>query len=160
MDFDTREFRNTLGCFATGVTVITASPEGYEPLGITVNSFASVSLDPPLVLWSLDRDSDTFEAFKSANYYTVNILSESQQELSNRFAQRYYHHLDGLSYGTGEVGCPILPQTLAVIECGVHQRINGGDHLILIGKVLRFERKEGKPLLFAMGSYSKLAEEM
>ena len=159
MEFETRELRNTMGCFATGVTVITAAPDGYPPLGMTVNSFASVSLNPPLVLWSLDRGSDTFPAFEAANHYTINILTESQQDLSNRFAKSNNHHLDGLSCETGDNGCPIIPDTLAIIECEISDRLEGGDHIILIGRVLRFERKEEKPLLFALGEYARLADD-
>ncbi len=156
MEFDTRELRNTLGCFATGVTVITAAPDGYAALGMTVNSFASVSLDPPLVLWSLDRESDTFSAFEAATHYTVNILTEAQQDLSNRFAKSNNHHLGDLACEIGDNGCPIIPDTLAVIECEIRDRVAGGDHIILIGRVLRFEKKEGKPLLFALGGYAKM----
>ncbi|MBF0276449.1 MAG: flavin reductase family protein [SAR324 cluster bacterium] len=156
MGFSTRELRNTLGCFATGVTVVTTAAEGYAPLGITVNSFASVSLNPPMVLWSLDRGSDTFPAFAAARYYTVNILTETQLDLSNQFARANNQYLDKLSCKTGDNGCPILPDTLAFIECEINSRLDGGDHIILLGRVLRFEKKEGKPLIFSMGNYAKI----
>lgn len=157
MKFDTRELRDTLGCFATGVTIITTASEGHDPIGITANSFASVSLDPPLVLWSLARDSSSYGTFAVATHYTVNILSDSQLGLSNRFADPDNNrHLNGLSWQIGENGCPILADTLASIECEISSRIDGGDHVILLGQVLRFEQREGKPLLFAQGKYTNL----
>lgn len=158
MGLDTGELRNTLGCFATGVAVITTVSEGYPPLGITINSFASVSLDPPLVLWSLDRESTTYAAFEAATHYTVNILTESQQALSNQFTKTEERQMKGLAYQTGKNGCPILPDVLAFIECEIEQRLEGGDHVILLGRVMRFERHEGYPLLFAQGQYAQVAK--
>ena len=157
MGLDTRELRNTLGCFATGVTVVTTVAEGHRPVGITVNSFTSVSLEPPLVLWSLDRDSTTYATFEEATHYTVNILKDSQQALSHRFTKTENRHLEGLACQTGENGCPILPNVLAFIECAIEQRLDGGDHIILLGRVLRFARFGGQPLLFAQGQYAQVA---
>ena len=158
MNFDRRELRHTLGCFATGVTIITTAPEGHDPIGITANSFTSVSLDPPLVLWSLARDSSSYHTFAIATHYTVNILCESQLALSVRFADPDNHrHLNGISWRNGENGCPILPSSLASIECEICERIDGGDHVILLGRVLRFEQRKGKPLLFTQGKYANLA---
>ena len=158
MKLDTRELRKTLGCFATGVTIVTTAPEGHDPIGITANSFASVSLEPPLVLWSLARHSSSYETFAIATHYTVNILRESQVALSVRFADPDNHRLlNGLSWRYGENGCPTIPGSLATLECEIRTRIDGGDHVILLGRVLRFEQGEGKPLLFAQGKYANLA---
>lgn len=158
MAADTRELRNTLGCFATGVAVVTTVAEGHRPVGITVNSFTSVSLDPPLVLWSLERDSTTFATFEAATHYTVNILTESQQDLSQRFSQTENRHMEGLACETGENGCAILPHVLAFLECAIDQRLDGGDHIILLGRVMRFARFAGQPLLFAQGKYAQVSK--
>ncbi|HUD52637.1 flavin reductase family protein [Parvibaculum sp.] len=160
MTHDTRKFRNALGCFTTGVAVITAQAEGRSPLGITVNSFASVSLDPPLVLWSLDKKSDTLSTFQSVTGFTVNVLREDHRDISSRLAKQGDHTLDGLALRTGTFnGCPALEEALAHFECSVEARHEAGDHIIMIGRVLHFEYSEdGRPLLYHRGGYQGLAE--
>lgn len=160
MTHDTRKFRNALGCFTTGVAVITAQAEGRSPLGITVNSFASVSLDPPLVLWSLDKKSDTLSTFQSVTGFTVNVLREDHRDISSRLAKQGDHTLDGLALRTGAFnGCPALEEALAHFECSVEARHEAGDHIIMIGRVLHFEYSEdGRPLLYHRGGYQGLAE--
>ncbi len=158
MSFDTREFRNALGQFATGVCVITAQPEGAEPFGMTVNSFASVSLDPPLVLWSLQNDSEMFAAWEGCTRYAINILRADQQDLSNQYARKGDHTLHPSHFIDGEHGAPVMPDTLASFECEDHARHPGGDHVILLGRVLNFEQRDnGQPLLFHAGAYRELA---
>jgi flavin reductase (DIM6/NTAB) family NADH-FMN oxidoreductase RutF len=157
MSLDSREFRNALGCFATGVCVITANREGSEPFGMTVNSFASVSLDPPLILWSLQNNSEMYAAFEKASHFAVNVLTSGQQELSNQYAKKGDHALDPAHYEIGATGVPIMPATSVSFECELETTYPGGDHLILIGRVVEMaDRDHGDPLLFCSGSYREL----
>lgn len=156
MAFDSREFRDALGCFATGVCVVTAAPPGGKPFGLTVNSFASVSLDPPLVLWSLQNDCGLFDAFVNCPRWTVNILRAGQVELSKRYA-RWDHLLDAGDYEIGVSGAPVMPETLVSLECELEARHPGGDHEILVARVLEITLREaGMPLIFSSGSYQSL----
>ncbi len=149
--------RNALGQFATGVCVITANPQGVAPFGITVNSFASVSLDPALVLWSLRDDSECFDAFAAAKRYAVNVLSSEQMNLSSLYSQKDMHILQPEHYRLGKAGTPLLRGALASFECDMWQRYDGGDHVILVGKVIELEqRPTGKPLVFQAGQYREL----
>jgi flavin reductase (DIM6/NTAB) family NADH-FMN oxidoreductase RutF len=154
---DKREFRNALGWFATGVTVITTrSPEG-ELVGFTANSFSSVSLDPPLVLFSLNRAAQSLSIFEGCAHFAVNILAEHQAELSSRFATASHDKWEGVAVETWENGCPILADALANFECAVHAVHDGGDHRIFLGRVLRMQaRGDGQPLLFSRGGYRRL----
>jgi flavin reductase (DIM6/NTAB) family NADH-FMN oxidoreductase RutF len=159
MTIDPRVFRNTLGRFATGVTVVTAlSPPG-EPIGITVNSFNSVSLDPPLILFSIDRAAGSFLVFRDARHYVVNMLGEGQRELSRRFAQPIPDKWNGVPYATWASGAPVLEGCLANLECAREVVHEGGDHIILIGRVLKIAHAEGgRPLLYYRGAYRGLGE--
>ena len=153
-----RDFRNTLGCYATGVTVVTALDASGEPIGVTISSFNSVSLDPPLVLWSLAETSPKLDAFRKASHYTVNVLSAGQQELSDRFASRRDDRFAGLSYRSGLGGAPLLDGCTAWFECSPEAHYAGGDHLILVGRVERFARGENEaPLIFHGARYRALA---
>ena len=157
MSFTTRDFRDGLGSFATGVCVISANPEGWQPFGMTVNSFASVSLDPPLVLWSLQSDSELYEAFEKTERFAVNILRSDQEELSNQYARKGDHLLSAEHFEIGASGVPILPQTLVSLECELEARHPGGDHVILVGRVVELtQRNNGDPLLFCSGAYRHL----
>ncbi len=157
MSLDPRELRNALGRFATGVCVITAAPEGQQPFGMTVNSFSSVSLDPPLVLWSLQNNSECFAAFEATNHWTVNVLAEDQLALSNQYARKGEHTLEADHYRIGSSGAPVLRGALTSFECRTWQRYEGGDHLILVGEVLAMDTlPSGKPLLFYSGRYGEL----
>lgn len=146
-------FRRTLGEFATGVTVITTFVDG-EPYGLTSNSFASVSMSPPLVLWSIKYESQSFPAFESCSHFAVNVLSDDQMDLSQRFAKSGPGKFDGLQWTKGAGGAPLLPETTASFECGLATTYDGGDHLILLGQVDRFRRYDRQPLLFAKGRYA------
>ena len=157
MSFTSRELRDALGQFATGVCVITANPSGFAPFGMTVNSFASVSLDPPLVLWSLQKDSECSSAFAAAKQFTVNILRDDQEAVSNRYAKKGAHDLEAGSYRQGRSGCVVLKECLVSFECDIDARHDGGDHIILIGRVLEMEsRPTSNPLLFHAGKYRQL----
>jgi len=164
MSFDTRAFRNALGCFPTGVAVVTAARSGglqdeRAPMGITVNSFASVSLDPPLVLWCVDRRSDRFETFTTAPGFTISILDAAHRGVSARLARPRAHRLDGIALLPTELGPPALAEALAVFECGRECVHPGGDHVIIVGRVLRFShRAAGAPLVFFRGGYGTVGE--
>lgn len=152
-DFDTRDFRDTLGRFATGVTVVTARADDGSPVGLTVSSFNAVSLEPPLVLWSLDRSSSTLPAFEQAGHFAVNVLSIDQLDLSNLFASRAEDKFRGLDCSDGAGGAPLLPGCIATFQCRTWQAYDGGDHVIFVGEVLAFERRPGTALLFHDGAY-------
>jgi 4-hydroxyphenylacetate 3-hydroxylase, reductase component len=157
MSFDTRAFRQALGSFPTGVAVVTAAPAQSHPLGITVNSFTSVSLDPPLILWCLDRGSDRYHTFTKAAGYTVSVLGTAHEEVSARLAKQGAHHLDGIELLPTELGPPALADALAIFECTAEAAHEGGDHVILVGRVVRFARREaGAPLIFFRGRYGAL----
>lgn len=146
-----REFRDALGAFATGVTVITAqSPIG--PLGITANSFASLSLSPPLVLWSPGRFSRRFDAFVSAEHYAIHVLGAEQMDLGRHFA-RQGHDFDLPGVAMNAQNVPVLPGCLAVFECARVAVHEGGDHAIVVGRVLAARHRRGVPLVFHAGDY-------
>lgn len=152
-----RDFRSTLGSFATGVAVITAlSPDG-KPIGVTISSFNSVSLDPPLILWSLSLNSPNLEAFSKASHYSVNILSADQRHLSDRFASPVSNRFADIPLRKGLSGIPLLEGCCAWFECTNEAHYPGGDHLIFVGHVERFSVGEAKsPLLFHNGCYRQL----
>lgn len=154
---DTQLLRNALGQFATGVCVITATPDGGKPFGMTINSFSSLSLDPPLVLWSLAHSSDTFSTFEMLDTYVVNVLSEDQQGLSNRYSRRNEHDLVDDDFYWSANNNPIIRGSLASFECEIFERYEGGDHVIMVGKVIDYKNDgDGKPLLFFSGQYQSL----
>jgi flavin reductase (DIM6/NTAB) family NADH-FMN oxidoreductase RutF len=156
MDFDSRAFRNALGAFPTGVVVVTASSSG-TPIGITVNSFTSVSLVPPLLLWCMDARSQRHDLFVKAPGFTISVLGTGHREVSSRLARPGEHQLDGFALLSTELGPPALADSLAVFECARESTLPGGDHTILVGRVLRFHcPSEGRPLLFFRGKYSAL----
>ena len=152
-----RDFRSTLGRFATGVTVITTLAPDGEPIGVTISSFNSVSLDPPLILWSLSLNSPNLEVFSNASHYAVNILSADQQEISDRFASRSNKRFEGINLHSGLGGVPLLEDCCASFECTNEAHYPGGDHLIFVGHVERFTQGEAEsPLIFHNGSYRLL----
>jgi 4-hydroxyphenylacetate 3-hydroxylase, reductase component len=154
--FDKRAYRTALGAFATGVTVITTRGPIGEPIGNTVNSFSSVSLDPPLILWSLGKTAYSFKAYLAAERFAVNVLREGQEDISHRFSRSLVDKWDGLEFEEGRTGCPIIPDALAVFECKTEYIYQGGDHVIFVGEVLHYDHDpKGKPLIFWAGSYGK-----
>ncbi|WP_028035081.1 flavin reductase [Chelativorans sp. J32] len=154
---DPKKFRRTLGQFATGVTAITtATPEG--PVGVTANSFSSLSLDPPLVLWSIARTSRSFEAFRNSSHFAVSILAENQIDVSQKLSSSSEDKFSDLEWNAGIGGSPIIAGALATIECVTETIHDGGDHIILVGRVLHHRRFAGKPLLYAQGQYGVVDE--
>lgn len=152
--FDPKAFRRALGNFATGVTVITAcTPDGVKT-GVTANSFNSVSLDPALVLWSIMKTSGSVEIFEQASHFAVNILAADQINLSNHFARPSDDKFAGIDYETGFGNAPLLRDCAARFQCENYQRLDGGDHWILIGKVVAFDDIGRAPLLYHAGAYS------
>jgi flavin reductase (DIM6/NTAB) family NADH-FMN oxidoreductase RutF len=159
MDFDTRSFRDALGLFVTGVTVITARSADGTPFGVTANSFNSVSIDPPLILWSLSRASRNVAAFRSAEHFCVHILREDQAELSRRFAMSDIDKFEGMEFEPGAGGVPILPRSAARLECKTYAQHDGGDHVIFLGEVIRIAADHNaRPLLFHGGRYAILSD--
>lgn len=157
---DHRAFRDALGSFATGIAVVTACAPDGEFVGLTVNSFNSVSLDPPLVLWSLDLASPNLEAFRAASHYVVNILAADQVELSQHFASRQPDKFGDLQLCLGAGGAPLLQGCCAWFECANETRHPGGDHLIFLGRVERFAHDPARPpLLYHAGRYRQLARD-
>ena len=150
--------REALGCFVTGVTVITTRDGGGEPQGLTANSFSSVSLDPPLVLFSLARTADCFAVFESANAFAVNVLGADQEALSGRFATKDADKWSGAAWRPGPGGCPLLDGAIATFECRVAARHEGGDHVIYVGEVIAFTHdRDGDPLAFFRGRYARVS---
>lgn len=157
MDIDGRELRNALGRFATGVCVVTTVDKRGNALGLTANSFSSVSLDPPLVLWNLQNGSDAYDAYARPRRFAINVLSAQQLALSNQYARKGDHLLDPAHFRHGRHGAPILRDALVSFECELHAAHEGGDHLIIVGKVLDVSgRPGGDPLLFFSGAYREL----
>lgn len=154
-EFDSIEYRRALGCFATGVAVVTALGPDEEKIGITVNSFNSVSLDPPLVLWSVGEESLSYQAFVDAEYFAVNVLATQQREVCSRFASSGENKFLDLVCDEGIEGVPLLPEFSAVFECQTEHRYDGGDHKIIVGRVLRFEDRKTDPLIFYRGHFLK-----
>ena len=157
-EIDSRELRNALGRFATGVCIISTMTEEGEPLGMTANSFSSVSLDPPLVLWSLQNNSEVFDVFARPRYFAINVLAREQHEHSGRYARKGDHVLHPDHFIPGKCGTPIVPGALVSFECELHATHDGGDHLIIVGRVINMHtREDGEPLLFYSGNYHSLA---
>jgi flavin reductase (DIM6/NTAB) family NADH-FMN oxidoreductase RutF len=159
MAIEPREFRNALGCFATGVTVITTVDEAGGPVGITANSFTSLSLDPPLVLFCLDRKAMSFESFHRNRHFAVNMLREDQQALSAQFATSNIDKWSGVEFEAGANGCPILAGCIATLQCDVNSIYEGGDHVIIVGQVVDvdYQAEPCRPLLYYRGRYNGVA---
>ncbi|SPE40103.1 Flavin reductase domain protein, FMN-binding [Candidatus Sulfopaludibacter sp. SbA3] len=152
------EFRRACGRFATGVTIASVLDADGAPHGLTVSSFASVSLDPPLILICLGHAVTCIDAFRSSRHFGINVLGEGQRELSDRFARKGGDRFDGLEWYRGESGVPLLPGVLAAIECRLHQRFTSGDHDIFVGEMIHVRAVEGSPLIHFLGRYGGLAE--
>lgn len=149
---DARQLRNALGRFATGVTVVTTSAAGKRE-GMTANSFSALSLDPPLVLWSIVRRAPSLPNFLAAGRFAINVLHASQAALSHRFATPQKDKFEGVEIESGLHGLPLLPGALASFECRTEQAIDGGDHILFVGRVQRIRYAEGDPLIFSGGRY-------
>lgn len=154
---NTRLLRDAFGRFATGVTVVTTASED-GPVGITANSFSSVSLDPPLVLWAPDKGSRRFRYFEKAEHYAIHVLSREQAELCQGFAKNA-HAFASLEHTMSENGIPLIENCLARFECTQVAAYEGGDHLIVLGKVIKAEMREGEALTFFAGKLGKITQE-
>lgn len=151
--FDARDFRTALGCFGTGVTVITTvAPDGRR-VGLTANSFSSVSLNPPLVLWSLVNHSPSMQAFQDASHFCINVLRQEQSDLALHFARPSEDKFAGINWQAGLGGAPKLDGVLAQFECRNAYRYYGGDHVIFLGAVEAYNHHQGAPLLFSRGAF-------
>ena len=158
MSFDSLELRAVLGRFATGICVITTVREDTTAVGITANSFSSVSLDPPLVLWSLQNDSERYADFCATRYFGINVLSTHQEHLSTHYARRGANTMEAEHFQRGEVGVPLLHGALVSLECELEATHQAGDHLIIIGRVLNVvKRSDEEPLVFFGGAYRRLS---
>jgi len=151
--FDPAQYRDAMGRFVTGVAIVTCPGDGKGPVGVTVNSFTSLSVEPPLLLWCLDNRSYRGEAFGTSGVFAVNVLARAQQALSVRFSESGQHDFSGVRYETGENGAPVLPGALAVFECALDARYDGGDHTIMVGRVTHLISRDGEPLLYYRGRY-------
>ncbi len=152
--FDPRAFRQALGTFVTGVTIVTTRDAAGHPAGLTANSFNSVSLDPPMVLWSLALDSTNLDAFRQASYWAVHVLAAGQEQLSVQFATREQDRFSGVSTTQGPAGIPLLEDYAARFVCRAAFEYEGGDHAIFLGRVEAFEQTTRTPLVYHQGRYA------
>lgn len=152
-------FRQAMGCFTTGVTVVTTLDDQDEPIGLTVNSFNSVSMSPPMVLWSLAGESPNLRAFSEHRAFAVNILTIDQVDLCHRFASQTDDRFDSVTWTPGLHGVPVLANTAATFECLNAQQIKGGDHEIFLGEVIRVSSSQALPLLYSQGRFGQMETE-
>lgn len=153
-NFSASEFRQALGMFATGVTIVTARTEQGDLVGLTANSFNSVSLHPPLVLWSLSKSAGSMGVFSAGSHYAIHILSADQQDLARQFATKDIDRFSGVGYALSKSGVPLLDGAAACFECFNRSQYEEGDHVIFVGEVERCMHREGaSPLLFHGGRY-------
>jgi 3-hydroxy-9,10-secoandrosta-1,3,5(10)-triene-9,17-dione monooxygenase reductase component len=155
-NMDPKAFRKALGSFTTGVTIVTTKGASGKDVGLTANSFNSVSLDPPMVLWSLDRKSSSAAAFMAAEHFAVHILASDQEHVSNQFAKSGIDRFAGLELERGHGGVPLLGGCAARFECRTSYRYEGGDHVIFVGEVVSFDSFDHAPLCFHGGNYGLL----
>ncbi|RKG34601.1 p-hydroxyphenylacetate 3-hydroxylase reductase component [Acinetobacter tianfuensis] len=154
--FDSKAFRRALGNFATGVTIMTAQNAQGEKVGVTANSFNSVSLDPALILWSIGKRSSSYAVFAEATHFAVNILSADQIDLSNKFARSKDDKYANVEFDLGAGNAPVLKECSAVFECERYDILEGGDHWIILGRVVNFQDNGRSPLLYHQGAYSSV----
>lgn len=153
--FDPRALRDVLGTFATGVTVVTTLSVENTPIGLTCNSFSSVSLSPPLVLWSLSLRSPNLSNFLQAPHFAVNILAADQVDVAHRFARPAADKFEGIVHQPGASGVPLIEGAAAHLECRNETRYYSGDHVIFIGHVLEYTCRDCVPLVFCKGRYTE-----
>lgn len=149
--FTSEEYRAALGQFATGVTIVTARAPDGRLLGLTANSFNSVSLSPPLVLWSLSRQSSSMPGFLEASHYAINVLAADQRLQAERFSRKGIDRFEGVAWRPGLTGAPVIDGAVAVFECAHRSRHDEGDHVIFVGEVLHCRRRVGAPPLVFHG---------
>jgi flavin reductase (DIM6/NTAB) family NADH-FMN oxidoreductase RutF len=152
-------FRHACGRFATGVAIAAVMDESGVPRGLTISSFASVSLEPPLILICLGHAVTNIEEFRRSRYFSLSFLRQEQLHLSNYFARKGQDRFTGVAWRPGETGAPLILGTLGALECALYQRFTSGDHDIFVGEVVRAQAAEGSPLIHYAGRYRRLAEE-
>ena len=157
---DTGQLRSALGSFVTGVTVVTTRDASGEPVGLTVNSFNTVSLSPPLVLWSLSLHAASFNAFSSAKHFLVNILAADQIPVSQNFARTGGDKFASVAWRNSLCDMPLLEGTAASLTCRSVHTFPGGDHLIFLGEIISFEKRDRAPLAYANGKYAELRDSL
>jgi|SRR5215204_322616 len=153
---DKDEFRAALGRFPSGVTVVTTKDAAGRFHGITVSAFASVSLDPPMILVCIEKTTGSHYAFQESEFFVVNVLTEEQENLSNRFASPIPDKFDGIDYRLGVGEIPVLADALVTLECRLAYAHEGGDHTIFVGLIEKSETKDANPLVYWHGNYRKL----
>jgi flavin reductase (DIM6/NTAB) family NADH-FMN oxidoreductase RutF len=153
------QLRNAFGHFATGVTIITTRTASGNPIGMTVNSFASLSLDPPLALWSLARASVNFDVFHATSHFAVHVLGTEQSPLARQFATKDIDRFLGVTTTDCASGVPRLDDYHACFECETYARYDGGDHSIIVGRILAVDERPGDPLLFYRGRFARIVAE-
>ncbi|NKB37744.1 MAG: flavin reductase [Gammaproteobacteria bacterium] len=152
--FDQAEFRQALGKFATGITVVTTTGKNNTPLGVTVNSFTSVSLEPPLVLWCLDLNANCYDEFANCDSFAIHVLHKSQEATSRNFAENNGDKFADIDWKTGDSGSPVLQDCAVCLQCKTEQIYSGGDHSILLGRVEIIESfNDADPLIYHGGAY-------
>ena len=156
MSITNDEFRLALSHFASTVTVVTTELESGHPAGITVTAFSSLSLEPPLILVCIDHSARIHDRLPKGSHFAVNMLEESQEVISRRFASSRTDPFEGLDFDRSAHGCPLLRDVLATLECRVVDRLPGGDHTIVVGKVLAMDVSDRKPLLYFRSGYTRL----
>jgi 3-hydroxy-9,10-secoandrosta-1,3,5(10)-triene-9,17-dione monooxygenase reductase component len=147
------ELRRAFGHYATGVTVVTTSTPGGARIGMTANSFSSLSLDPPLVLWSIAKTSTNYEVFRNARNFAVHVLHAGQAQLARQFASKDVDRFEGILCAEGRSGAPLLCDFHACFDCETHEVLEGGDHVIIVGRVLECHERAGEPLIFYRGRF-------
>ena len=159
MSVDPDSFRSALSQFASGITVVTTRDAAGEPLGLTVSAFCSVSLEPPLVLVSVDDRSETHDGFKASGMFAVSVLAEGQDEVSRMFARGGRKKFAAMALQPGPHGLLLVPEALAHLECAVRATHPAGDHTIYVGEILSLAVRPGRPLVYHRGGYRQLARE-
>lgn len=153
-----QQFKQALGNYPTGVTVVTTFTEDHQPVGLTVNSFASVSLDPTLILWSIDKKSSLLDSFVKADKFAVNILAEEQADICTLFATKVEDRFGQCAWETSERDLPILNGAQSQLECKTFQQVDAGDHIIFIGEVLHIHNEEKSPLLYHKRNFGPIPQ--
>jgi 3-hydroxy-9,10-secoandrosta-1,3,5(10)-triene-9,17-dione monooxygenase reductase component len=159
MSFEAADFRRVLGHFPTGVTVITADPPGHAPVGITIGSFTSVSLDPPLVGFLPQKNSQSWPFIEQSGSFCVNVLGEPQGDLCWKFTKMNDELYDGVDWRKAPSGSPILEGAIAWIDCDIEQVVDAGDHWFVVGRVRHLDSADGAPLLFFKGKLGTFAQQ-
>lgn len=156
-DIDPAELRKALASYATGIAVVSTICEKGKPVGMTINSFASVSLAPPMILWSIDKDSVFFDVFNNASHFAIHVLRQDQQDLSNHFATPNEDNFAAIDHESGLADLPLLTSYVTCFQCRAEFRYEGGDHIIIVGHVMDVDHRPSDPLIFHGSQYKTLS---